>query len=80
MKTSAMILLFPAFLVGCAAKERTAPVPLPEYSGVARRAEGVAGSVSKASAGGKEVRALHYESMGLLDRIDYKAGLLLEGW
>ena len=73
------ILCVASLALGCA-KEKVTPTPLPEYHGVAKRAKSVAESVSQAKFDGKTIRALHYESLSLLERIDYKATLLLEGW
>ena len=67
-----LMLLLSAF--GCATK----PTPTPEFAAITRRAGEVAGNISRAREDSKSVQALHFESMSLLDRLDYKTVLLLE--
>jgi hypothetical protein len=76
----ALAIIAAGLVCGCAVKEKP-PASMPEYTGVSRRAEEIAGSLKQAWSDGKSVRELHHMSMGVLDRLDYKATKLLgEDW
>lgn len=68
-----LITLF--LLAGCAAHK---PAPLPHYAAIATQGRAVADSVAQATSEGKGVRDLQTDALGLLDRLDYKATVLLE--
>lgn len=68
------LLILTLLLGGCTTK----PAPTPQFAGVARQAEEVAGSLDQARSDSKTVKSLHLDSMSLLDRLDYKAVLLLD--
>lgn len=63
------------FMAGCAAQKSVNPGGA--YSAVEREAGSLAKTISAARGDGKEVLAAHLESMSLLERIDYKATVLL---
>ena len=62
-------------MLGCASKP---PTPMPEFVGVARRAEELAGSLGQAWGDGKSVQKLQQESLSLVDALDEKIKFLLE--
>jgi hypothetical protein len=51
---------------------------MPEFVGVARRAEELAGSLGQAWGDGKSVQKLQQESLSLVDALDEKIKFLLE--
>lgn len=63
-------------MLGCASKPP--PTPMPEFVGVARRAEELAGSLGQAWGDGKSVQKLQQESLSLVDALDEKIKFLLE--
>lgn len=52
---------------------------MPEFVGVARRAEELAGSLGQAWGDGKSVKELQQESLSLVEALDDKIKSLLEG-
>jgi len=62
-------------LSGCATKRK--PTPTPEYAAVGRKVEEVSKTIGSIQSDSKEVKELQRDSMSLLDRLDYKASILL---
>lgn len=76
IRTTTLLLIFTVLGVGgCAAPK---PVPAPNYAGITRSAGQVSGSIDQARADSREIKAMHLDSMGLLDRLDHKAVILLD--
>jgi hypothetical protein len=67
---------FAILAAGCAARPVSAPAP--RYMGIARGSEQIASHIATARADSKQVKAAQLGSMSLLDRLDYKAVILLE--
>jgi len=68
-------ILATVLLAGCATKRKATPTP--EYAAVGRKVEEVSKTIASVQSDNKEVKALQRDSMSLLDRLDYKAALLL---
>ena len=52
--------------------------PAPQFAGTLRQAASVSTGIQDAQEDNKEVKSLHRQSLGLLDRLDYKTTVLLE--
>jgi hypothetical protein len=74
MNLKILATLFALFAVGCAAKKTTFS-PLAAILG---QSEEMSQDIGSAYAANEEIKALHYESMGLVDKLDYKTTVLLE--
>lgn len=74
---SLLPLIFIVLCAGCATR-RAAPPASASLAAVVRKSSETQASVESARSDGKEVRRLHIESMGLLERLDYKTTLLLK--
>ena len=62
-------------LTACSSPKRTAAAP--EYAGVTRQVEDITRTINLVETDSKEVKRLQTESLGLLDRLDYKTSVLL---
>lgn len=71
---TAIISLFAAS--ACVSKKPKAKTP--SFIGITSKAKSAAEGISKASEEGEAVRRYQIEAMELLDRLDYKATVLLE--
>lgn len=76
MKKMILLIIAMAGQGGCAAR-RVEP-PTPALASVVKKSQEARSSVESARSDGKEVRRLHIESMSLVERLDYKATLLLK--
>lgn len=59
---------------GCAGKK----VKFSPLAGIIGQAGETSQGIGSAYAANEEIKALHYESMGLVDKLDYKTTVLLE--
>lgn len=75
--TLASLGLLGIFLTSCNLNKKT-KTPPPAFSGIVGKAKSAAGEIAKAREDGKAVKKLQLEAMDLLDRLDYKATILLE--
>ena len=50
----------------------------PQYSAVTRKVEDITRTINLVESDSKTVKRLQYESLSLLDRLDYKTTILLE--
>ena len=76
MKKWVIALIALSFCACSTAKRNVAPSP--QYAGVTRKVEDITKTINLIQSDSKEVKRLQSESMSLLDRIDYKATLLLK--
>jgi hypothetical protein len=75
MKTTIILLTLSFLAVGCASKSKPAP---PEFASVVRRATAVSDSLGRARSDNKEVKAIHVDSLSLLDEVEAKINELLK--
>ena len=61
----------------CSSGKRPA-VPSPQYAGVTRKVEDITKTINLVQSDSKEVKELQRQSLGLLDRLDYKTTILLK--
>lgn len=77
MKSILLLALLPVLFCACATPRRPAPSS-PALAAVVHKSSEAKTTVASARSDGKEVRQLHIESMSLVERLDYKATLLLK--
>ncbi len=77
MKCSLILALIALSLPACSTGKR--PVaPSPQYAGVTRKVEDITKTLNLVQSDSKEVKTLQRQSLGLLDRLDYKSTILLK--
>jgi hypothetical protein len=59
---------------GCAAKS----LKFSPLTGILGQTEDMSQGIDSAYSANEEIKALHYESMGLVDKLDYKTTILLK--
>jgi len=75
MKPYLLIALIALTFGACSTGRRTAA---PQFSGTIRQASSVTDGIREAQEDNKEIKSLHRQSLGLLDRLDFKTSILLE--
>jgi hypothetical protein len=71
-------LLSLAAVLAVAACAPRPPAGTPAYVGIVRQSEEVHDHLATARGDSKTVQAMHLDSLGLLDRLDHKAVILLQ--